>query len=88
MALFAIFILGIANFAMHRAVMNSGHPMLGRSPWYVHRLGGRITLITEFLLLFAAMLLVAEGWAWAAWLYFGYSALNALAAWLILTRRV
>lgn len=88
MELALIFLLGVGNFAMHRAVLGSGHPMLGRSPWFVHMLGGRITLVTEFLLLFAAMLLAAEGWAWAVWAYLGYSALNAFAAWLILTRRV
>lgn len=88
MALVFIFLLGIGNFAMHRAVLDSGHPMLGRSPWFLHLLGGRVTLITEFLLLLAAMLLAAQGWRWLAWLYLGYSSLNLLAAWLILTRRV
>ena len=88
MALVLIFLLGIGNFAMHRAVLGSGHPMLGRSPWFIHLLGGRVTLVTEFLLLLAAMLLAAEGWTWPAWAYLGYSALNAIAAWLILSRRV
>jgi len=88
MALVFIFLLGVGNFALHGAVLRSGHPMLGRSPWFVHLLGGRITLATEFLLLLAAMLLAVEGWGWVVWAYSGYSALNALAAWLILTRRV
>ncbi len=52
------------------------------------RLGGRVTLATEFLLLFATLLLASEGSHWLAWLYLGYSTLNAVAAWLILTRRV
>jgi hypothetical protein len=88
MELALIFLLGIGNFAMHGAVLDSGHPLLGRSPWFVHLLGGRVTLVTEFLLLLAALLLAAEGWGWVAWVYLGYSGLNALAAWLILTRRV
>ncbi|GGE04170.1 hypothetical protein GCM10011515_24730 [Tsuneonella deserti] len=88
MALALVFLLGIGNFAMHGAVLGSGHPMLGRSPWFLHLLGGRLTLLTEFLLLLAALLLAAEGWNWAVWAYCGYSVLNALAAWLILTRRV
>jgi hypothetical protein len=37
----AIFVLGIANFAMHKAVLESGHPLVGRMPWFVHMLGGR-----------------------------------------------
>jgi hypothetical protein len=88
MALVLIFVLGVGNFALHGAVLGSGHPMLGRSPWFMHLLGGRITMATEFLLLLAAMLLAAEGWSWVTWAYLGYSTLNAFAAWLILTRRV
>jgi hypothetical protein len=34
------------------------------------------------------MLLVATGLAGWGWAYLGYTALNAFAAWLILTRRV
>lgn len=88
MSLVAIFLLGIANFALHRAVIESRHPLLGKSPWFVHQLGGRVTFATEFLLLFAALLLAVQGWAWIAWVYAGYAMLNAVAAWLILTRRV
>jgi len=83
-----VFVLGIGNFALHRAALESGHPLLETSPWYVHLLGGRITLITEFLLLFAALLLAAQGSTWPAWAYLGYSGLNAIGAWLIVTRRV
>lgn len=88
MALVLIFVLGIANFAMHGAVLGSRHPLLGRVPWYVHLLGGRVTLAAEFLLLLAALLLSASGWSWIAWVYLGYSMLNAVGAWLILSHRV
>ena len=87
-ALLLTFLLGVANFAMHKAVLESGHPLIGRMPWFVHMLGGRGGLVVEFLLLLGAMLLVgtgSPGWAWA---YAGYTVVNALAAWLILTRRV
>ena len=57
LAVLVIFLLGIGNFAMHKAVLESGHPLLGKMPWFIHMLGGRITLVTEFLLLLAAMLL-------------------------------
>ena len=83
-----IFLLGIGNFALHGAVLDSGHPLLGRSPWYVHLLGGKVTLITEFMLLLAAMLLAAQGWSSVGWAYAGYTGLNATGAWLILTGRV
>ena len=88
MALVFIFVLGIGNFALHKAVLESGHPLLGQMPWFVHMLGGRITLATEFLVLLAALLLAANGWQGLAWAYLAYTGLNAVAAWLILTDRV
>ena len=62
-AVLALFVLGIANFAMHKAVLESGHPLVGQMPRFVHKLGGRITLAAEFVLLLGAMLLVAAGFA-------------------------
>lgn len=83
-----VFLLGVANFTLHKAVLESGHPLLGRLPWYVHMLGGRLTLLTEFLVLLAAMLLTSTGWAAAAWIYLGYTALNGVSAWLIFSGKV
>ena len=61
-------------------------------PWFVHMLGGRFGLVVEFLLLTAAMLVNqnTEGSSatGAALAYLGYTIANALAAWLIITRRV
>lgn len=88
MAIVALFLLGIANFAMHKAVLESGHPLLGQQPWFVHMLSGRISLGVEFLMLLGAMLMVdagSTGWAWA---YAVWSVINAFAAWLILSGRV
>lgn len=88
MAIVLLFMLGVANFAMHKAVLESGHPLLGQTPWFVHMLGGRFSLGVEFLMLLGAMLMVdtgALGWAWG---YGVYSVVNGLAAWLILSRRV
>ena len=88
MLLVLTFLLGAGNFALHKAVLESRHPLLGRVPWFVHMLGGRGSLVVEFLMLLAALLLVAEGYPAWAWAYLGYTALNGVAAWLILTRRV
>ena len=88
MAIVALFFLGIVNFAMHKAVLSSGHPLLGRTPWFVHMLGGRFSLGVEFLMLLGAMLMVDSGaFAWA-WGYAFYSVVNGLAAWLILSHRL
>jgi len=88
MVIALIFLLGIANFALHKAVLESGHPLLGQMPWFVHMLGGKVTLVTEFFVLLAALLLAANGWPALAWVYFGYSLLNVIAAWLILSGRI
>ncbi|OCC23977.1 hypothetical protein MB02_09205 [Croceicoccus estronivorus] len=88
MAILFIFLLGIGNFAMHKAVLESGHPLLGQMPWFVHMLGGRVSMATEFLILLAALLLVANGHPGWGIAYFLYSGINGIAAWLIITRRV
>lgn len=80
-AVIVIFFLGIGNFALHCAVLDSGHPMLDSMPHFVHMMGGRLTLVAEFLVL----LLAANGWPGLMWGYLAYSALNALAAWLIVS---
>lgn len=88
MAILLLFILGIANFAMHKAVLESGHPLLGQMPWFFHLLSGRFSLAVEFVMLLAAMLMVASGALAWAWGYAAYSLLNGVSAWLILSGRV
>ncbi|PZU16534.1 hypothetical protein [Qipengyuania sp. YIM B01966] len=88
LALALIFLMGIGNFAAHQAVLHSGHPLLGEVPWFVHLLGGKIGLASEFLILLAAMLLSADGSAVPGWIYALYTAFNLGAAWMIVTRRI
>lgn len=88
MAILLTFLLGVGNFTMHKAVLESGHPLLGRMPWFVHMLGGRASLAFEFLLLLAALLMVANGGEGMVIAYLAYTFLNMLATWLILTGRV
>ena len=83
-----IFLLGIANFAINRAVFESGHPLLVRLPKVSQTLGRRAALGSEFAVLFFALLLSVRGWPGYVWAYAAYTAFNAGAAWLILSRRV
>jgi hypothetical protein len=85
---FIIFVLGIGNFALGRAIFASRHPMFARLPQSSQTLARRASLATEFVVLYFALLLSVQGWPAFAWAYFGYSALNGVAGWLILTRRV
>lgn len=88
MALGLLFVLGVANFAMHKAVLESRHPLMVQALQWFRLFGGRFGLALEFIVLLGAMLMVstgATGWAVA---YVAYSLLNALSAWLVLTGRI
>ena len=88
MALIVTFLLGIANFAMHRAVVESGHPLLGSLGIGRVAQAPRILLAAEFAILLAAMLLVQTGHVAWGWLYALYTLANASGAWLFLGGRV
>jgi len=88
MAILFTFLLGIGNFALHGAVFASGHPLLGKMPWFYHAMSRRFSMAIEFLMLFAGLLLASEGQVWAVVGYLVYSFLNSIAAWLIITGRV
>ena len=88
MALLLTFLLGIMNFTLHKAVLSSRHRLLEELPVFLRRLDGRASLVAEFILLFGAMLLVAYGRTGWGFAYLGYSILNAISAWFILTRRI
>ncbi len=88
MALIFLFFLGIGNFVVHQAVLHSDHPLLGRVPFFFQILGGRFGLLVEFVMLLGAMLLVAHGSLGWALFYGVYTAVNAAAAWLILSGRI
>ncbi len=88
MALVFVFLLGIANFAVHRAVLASGHPILAQMAWLFRPLGGRLSLVAEFMLLVGTMLVIASGSPGWAWGYGAYSLLNGFSAWAILSGKV
>lgn len=88
MLLFILFILGTANFAVQKAVLESRHPMLDALPGFYRSGGGRFSLGFEFIILVVAMVLAAQGWGGAVVAYGIYSALNLGTAWLILSGRI
>lgn len=83
-----IFVLGIGNFALGRAIFASGHPLFARLPHSSQTLARRASLATEFVVLYFALLLSVQGWPGFVWAYCFYSALNGVAGWLILSGRV
>jgi hypothetical protein len=87
--LITAFLLGIANFAMHKAVVESGHPFVDDTKLYFGRHFGRNgSYFLEFGILLGAMLFAYWGSALVLGLYAGYTALNGIAAWLLLSRRM
>ncbi|RPF72740.1 hypothetical protein EG799_07160 [Aurantiacibacter spongiae] len=88
MALIVTFLLGIGNFAWHRAVLESGHAMMRAVSPGAYRAARTVSLGLEFVLLCAAMLAIADGHLAGLWAYLLYSAINGGAAWLILSRRI
>ena len=83
-----LFALGTANFAMSRAVLESGHPMVAALPDFYRRRGGRVALMLEFVLLCLAMLLVHGGMTGAAIAYSVYTGANLGFGWAIVSRRI
>ena len=51
-------------------------------------MGGRFSLVVEFMMLAGSMLYIAGGTPGWIWGYLAYSGLNAVSAWLILTGRI
>jgi len=84
-ALIAIFWAGIANFAMHRAFMESDDPLIRQmvKP-LADKVGPNITYIFEFLLLVGAMAIATRNWFAALMLYGLYTIFNAMAfSWIM-----
>ena len=88
MAVLIIFLLGIGNFAAHKAVIESRHPILAQVPWFFTLLGGRFSLLVEFAMLLGTLLMAASGATGWAWFYAAYSGMNYASAWLILSGKI
>jgi hypothetical protein len=83
------FFLGIANFALHKAVVESGHPFVEDTKLYFGRHFGRNgSYVIEFVILAAAMIFAASG-SWIILLfYIAYTLMNIFAAYMLLNGKV
>lgn len=88
MAAIFTFLLGIGNFALHRAVVESGHRMIGEMEPAQLQAIRWLSLSFEFLLLCGVLFAVRSGHTIWLWAYMGYSVINGAAAWLIVSRRI
>lgn len=79
-AFIAIFCAGIANFAMHRAFVESDDPMVQAMVRpFLDRVGPYFTYSVEFTLLLGAFLLASRNWFVGLLLYGLYTIVNAIA---------
>ena len=86
MFLIACFFLGIINFAMHKAVVESGHPFVEDTKRYFGRyFGSNGSYAVEFVILTGSMLIAFGGSGWIVAGYTLYTSFNALSAWALLT---
>jgi hypothetical protein len=82
------FLMGIANFAMHKAVAESGHPFVQDTKRYFGKYFSPYgSYAIELGLLIGAMWFAHEGAVLVALAYVGYTAMNAVATWLLLSGR-
>jgi hypothetical protein len=89
MMLIMCFLMGIANFAMHKAVAESGHPFVEDTKLYFGRHFGQYgSYGIELVMLTGAMWFALEGSAIVAFIYWAYTGMNALATWLLLSGKV
>jgi len=88
MALIITFLLGMGNFACHRAVIASGHRMLSEMPPRALRGARAASLALEFVLLCGALYAAEAGAVHWVWLYGGYFLVNLGAAWSIVSGRL
>ncbi len=88
MLLTVCFLLGIANFYMHKAVAESGHPIVEETKRYFGRhIGPYGSYAIELALLIGALWLANTG-SWAvSLLYAAYTAINGVASWLLLSNK-
>lgn len=78
LATIVILFAGAGNFAMHRWMLESGHPMVEAATAPMRRVLGRYaTYVLEFGLLLGALWLAERRWFIALMLYGVYTAMNA-----------
>jgi len=83
-----VFLMGVANFALHGAVLGSRHPLFEQIEWFAQRRARGVTLGLEFLALTVALAFAYRGAREVLWFYGSYTAINAVSAWLIVSRRI
>jgi hypothetical protein len=88
MLLIFCFLMGIANFAMHKAVAESGHPFVEDTKrFFGTHFSPYASYAIELVLLIGAMLFAVDGSLLIPVIYWAYTGMNGIATWLLLSGR-
>lgn len=88
MYVFIIFVCGIGNFAMHKAMMESNHPMITEARGSFSKfLGPYGSYILEFLMLAAALIFANMGMLSAVFFYGVYTLANGAGAYVLFSNK-
>lgn len=89
MLLILCFLMGVGNFAMHKAVAESRHPYVEDTKRYFGmHFGKNASYAIELTFLIGALLFAHEGSLLITGFYLVYTLLNVFATWMLLTGRV
>lgn len=89
MLLILCFLMGVGNFAMHKAVAESDHPFVQDTKRYFGtHFGTNGSYAIELMFLIGAMLFAYDGSMLVAIFYGAYTAFNVFATWMLLTGRI
>ena len=84
MYILIVFLCGIGNFAMHRAMLESDHPIIAEARGSFRKmLGPYGSYILEFFMLAAAMIFANMDMLSAVIFYFVYTLANCAASWVL-----
>ena len=88
MLLIVCFVMGVANFAMHKAVSESGHPFVEETKLYFSpQFSPYGSYAIELVLLIGALWFAHEGSLPVSLTYSVYTGINAVTTWLLLSGR-
>ena len=86
--LFVLFVLGVVNFAVHKAVLESGHPLIEQLGWMRRVVIVPVSLWVEYAVLLTALAFAQNGWGGAVFAFSAYTAFNAATGWFVLSGRL
>ncbi|QTD55472.1 hypothetical protein [Parasphingorhabdus cellanae] len=88
MYVFIIFVCGVGNFAMHKAMMESNHPMITEARGSFSKfLGPYGSYILEFFMLAAALIFANMGMLSAVFFYGIYTLANGAGAYVLFSNK-